>query len=416
MRGKDRSRFNMFRQRVHKQEVNRQLTFLLKLTGVFLIVGMLTMVTLISLSSINKEENGLVAELIKEVDNKADNKNVEVDNTDETKTVSNKLENKTNAIENSPIIDQAHKEFNITIIGDIMMGGIESSYMLPFKHVVEYTSKADYTVCNLATNISNLDDIEAPRSKYVVKKDIINAFNALGVDGVNIATDHMLDFGVKQFDTTLSILKDAKINVIGLAKDIIYAEKDGIRVAFIAINNTIIGSKYTYTEAGINTYDRIKNKALIEEAKRNADTVIVMPHYGKEHTYVITNAMREVARVLIDLGADMVIGSHSLGIHPVEEYKGKQIIYSSGYFIHDTRYEIGKQSAIFNLSINKEGKITKTEIIPIYIKDGKEVKLYKDIDEKDSNDYLKKLFVDRTLNKYVINKEKNKLVISLKDK
>ena len=35
-----------------------------------------------------------------------------------------------------------------------------------------------------------------------IKENILNAFNALGVDGVNLATDHMLDFGKDVFKDT----------------------------------------------------------------------------------------------------------------------------------------------------------------------------------------------------------------------
>ncbi len=82
--------------------------------------------------------------------------------------------------------------------------------------------------------------------------------------------------------------------------------------------------------------------------------------------------------------------------------------------MHDTNYEIGKQAGIFNISINEKGEIFKTEMLPTYIDENKEVKLYKDVDLKDSADYLKRLFVDKTFSKYEISNEDNKLVVELK--
>lgn len=408
---KDRLRFNMFRKRASDRENKTNMIQLFKISGIFLTVILVTISTVLVLSyGYNQYRSNMdsKAEAIKEEQN--------------AKTIidNNKLEQAQNS-EEIPVINEIDKVFNITVLGEIMMGGnsfrIENnSYMLAFKNVVEYTKAADYTICNLTTNISNLDEIEDAKSKYVVPKPIINAFNALGVDGVNIANDHALDFGLIQFNTTLSILRDNDINVIGLSKDIVYAESSGIRVAFIAINNVPIGIRNNYISAGINMYDRTKTKALIVEAKKHADTVIAMPHYGKENTYIVTYAMKEVAKGLIDSGADMVIGSHALGIHPPEEYKGKIIIYSAGYLMHDTYYEIGKKSAIFNIDIDIKGQITKAELLPVYIEDEKEVKLYSDIDKKASDEYLKKLMVNKTFDKYGIEKKQGKLVMTLKSK
>lgn len=418
---KERLRFNIFRQRNALITSKQQTTMFLKKIGIFFALFITSLAALISIVLVYKSYGPfkvLKADNTQKTDQSSIKEIDVVANKEEVKDTNN-LENVITDSSSVPVINNVDDEFNITLIGDIMMGGTafqdpSSSYMLAFKNVVEYTKKADYTVCNLTTNISNLEEIEDPISKYVVKKDIINAFNALGVDGVNVANDHALDFGEKQFNTTIKILKDNKLSVIGLSKDIVYAESSGIRVAFVAINNVAIGSVYSYTSAGINMYDRVKTKALIDEARKNADTIIVMPHYGKENTYVVSDNMRFVAKDLVDMGADMVVGSHALGIYPVEEYKGKQIIYSEGYFMSDTYYEVGKQSAIFNIAVNKKGEITKTEIIPVYIESGKEVKLYSDVDKKDSDDYLKRLFVENTFEKYGIKKENNKLVISLK--
>lgn len=415
----DRVKFNMFRKRNNEEANKRNRMIALKVVGIFLSVILISIIAKLSATSIYKENTiakEIKAEKIQE-ENITDNNIAEAV---QTTNDSSKLEEV--AVENENLSEDKSldEEFNITVLGDIMMGGEyfqneDNNYMLPFKNVSEYTKKADYTICNLTTNISNLEKIEDPKSKYVVTKSIVNTFNALGVDGVNIASDHAIDFGTKQFNTTISILKEDKLNIIGLSKDIVYAENNGIRVAFIGINSIVIGNKSSYTSSGINMYDNAKNKALIIEAKKNADTVIVMPHYGKENTYEISDNMRYIAKGLIDAGADMVIGSHALGIYPIEEYKGKQIIYSSGYFMHDTYYEIGKQSAIFNISVNKKGQVTKTELVPVYIDKDKQVNLYKEKNKKDTEDYLKKLYVNKTFSNYEIKKENYKILVNLKN-
>ena len=116
-----------------------------------------------------------------------------------------------------------------------------------------------------------------------------------------------------------------------------------------------------------------------------------MTHYGKENAHEVTDVMRWFAREIIDAGADMVLGGHSIGIYPVEEYNGKIIIYSLGYLIHDTNNESGKKSAIFNIDIDTEGKVKQLEIIPTYIDNKVSVKMYKDINEEKSKKLLEEL-------------------------
>lgn len=276
-----------------------------------------------------------------------------------------------------------------------MMGGVIGdnlayNYMSAFKNIAEYTAKADYTICNLTTNIIDLNKIEDAKSKYIVTKKALNALNALGVDGVNLASDHMLDFGIDVFTDTKNMLKE-DYDLIGLKNSITYIEKDGIKVAVIGVTNEIIGNGKDFADAGIMTYNLKKLKSMIKEAKQNANTVILMTHLGLENSHTITNVMSWFYRELIDYGADIVLGSHALGVYPIEKYNSKYIVYSMGYFMHDTDYEIGKKGSIFNLNIDKEGNLKEVKITPTYINAKKQTILYKDYSEMKNAEFLKYL-------------------------
>lgn len=299
--------------------------------------------------------------------------------------------NKDNVLEEN-IKNNKKKEMNFTALGEIMMGGRDfSSYSLPYKEISEYTKKADYTVANFTTNITSLKKIENPKTKYIVKKDILNTFKTLGIDAVNIANDHALDFGRILFNTTKTILKKDELDIIGLKNNIVYAESNGIRVAFIGTCNEVIGMQSYYEDAGIFMYNYKEIEEQIKQAKTKADTVIVMVHLGLENEYKKTSIMTWYYKKLIDFGADAVLGSHALGVYPVETYKSKPIIYSLGYLMHDTDQEIGKQSAIFNFTVDIKGKITKLKITPTYIKDKKESVLYYEYNKNDAITFLNKI-------------------------
>ena len=71
-----------------------------------------------------------------------------------------------------------------------------------------------------------------------------------------------------------------------------------------------------------------KLKSMIKEAKKNSQAVVMMTHLGFENTHEITDVMKWFYRELVKAGADIVLGSHALGIYPIEIYNGKPIIYS----------------------------------------------------------------------------------------
>lgn len=318
---------------------------------------------------------------------------------EQTEVVDNDIEEGVTDSYGNPVVGNS-KTFTFIALGEIMMGGMNTSYSLKFKDVAEIARDADYTFASLTTNVVDLEKIEEPKSKYVVTRNIINAFTALGIDGVNVASDHMLDFGTNVFKNTKSILADAKLDVIGLQDDIIYAENNGIKVAFIGVTNEVIGSYSEYIEAGIWVYDSymIKIKEAIKKAHQTADAVVVITHLGSENRHEETSIMSWFYHELVNAGANLVLGNHALGVYPIEIYEGTPIIYSLGYFMHDTNYEIGKKSGIFKFTLNIDGKIESLEFTPTYItEDG--VQLYAEYDYEAATEFMKYIGKNKLLNK-----------------
>jgi poly-gamma-glutamate synthesis protein (capsule biosynthesis protein) len=61
--------------------------------------------------------------------------------------------------------------------------------------------------------------------------------------------------------------------------------------------------------------------------------VIAYIHWGIEREETPNDLQKNLARQLIDAGADLVIGAHPHVLQGIEYYKGKPIIYSLGNFI-----------------------------------------------------------------------------------
>ena len=307
------------------------------------------------------------------------------------------------------------KTFSIAFLGELMMGGslgknLNYNYMSSFKNISEYTSKADYTVVNLATNIIDLKELKDTKSKYIVTKNIENAFSALGVDGINIASDHMMDFGKEVFKDTVSMLEQ-DYDLIGLKDTIVYVEHDGIKIAIIGVCNEVIGTESKYTDAGIMMYNMKKIQSMIKQAKEKVNTVVVLTHLGLENTHTVTDIMAWFYKELVNAGADAVLGSHALGLYPVEIYNGKPIVYSMSNLMSDTDYLLGKESGIFTLNIDEKGKLKSLEILPLYVNAKRQTLLYSDYNKETNSKLLQYLTNKLDNSLFVINSNKVKIDI-----
>ena len=66
-----------------------------------------------------------------------------------------------------------------------------------------------------------------------------------------------------------------------------------------------------------------------------ADLVIVFPHWGVEYRAKPPAAQQKLARMIIDAGADMIIGNHAHWAAAMEVHAGRPIWYALGNFVFD---------------------------------------------------------------------------------
>ncbi len=102
----------------------------------------------------------------------------------------------------------------------------------------------------------------------------------------------------------------------------------------------------------------------IRLARTRADVVLTFMHWGREYKFEPSDRQKALARVMIDAGADAVIGGHPHVVEPVELYRGKPIVYSLGNFVFDDFLDVDppqKEAArlgwILRLTVGKTGVV-----------------------------------------------------------
>ena len=177
----------------------------------------------------------------------------------------------------------------------------------------------------------------------------IDLLKAGGFDCAILANNHFGDFHHAAALATIDLLDRNGFAHIGGGKDLASAyaavtyEKDGLRVAFIAVCENEFGGA-TKTTPGAAAYDLRLLADRIAEEKEKADLVIVVFHGGNEYNPLPAPGARDRYRLILDLGADALIGGHTHCMQGYEFYKGKPIVYSLGNFFFpwpNTRAESG---------------------------------------------------------------------------
>ncbi|ULO05725.1 CapA family protein [Paenibacillus sp. 19GGS1-52] len=200
----------------------------------------------------------------------------------------------------------------------------------------------DLTVLNLETPITTRG--MAANKQYVFKgaPEALDALKAAGVDAVNLANNHTLDQGVQGLEDTLSNLSQRGIPYVGAgltskeAYSAQYFERNGIKIAVLGFTRVIPQSDWMagVSSPGVATvYDSAEGLKAIAQAKKAADLVVVVVHWGKERVEQYDSIQQSLGHSFIDAGADLVIGGHPHVLQGIEPYKGKWIAYSTGNFI-----------------------------------------------------------------------------------
>lgn len=277
----------------------------------------------------------------------------------------------------------------ICIVGDTSMDSefadISLQYGIdyPWRQVSELLNSADLTVANLETCVSDSGESEKSEGYgFRTPPEMLEGFVGAGVDIVNLANNHVRDFGYEALLNTFDSLDEYEIEYFGAGHDydeaagLLIKNINGIKIGFTGCNRVWLTDdcEAGIDHAGINqvhSLSKPSTQAYLEKIKEYdemVDVLICFVHYGIEESFEVTSYQKDIARALIDNGVDLFIGGHSHTLQPIEYYNGKPIIYSIGNFIFwHIDDDIDGLSAVFDFTVNREGVVS-LRLHPVFIK------------------------------------------------
>lgn len=164
----------------------------------------------------------------------------------------------------------------------------------------------------------------------------VEHYKAAGFDVMSLANNHARDFGEEGRLASMNTLREAGIHHSGLEGDFATLEVNGLQVAVLA---------YAVTRNSNLLLDYDLARATVAGYAGTHDIVIVSFHGGAEGLDVSRLPFTEetyfgeprgdvvkFSRMMVDAGADLVIGHGPHVIRAAENYKNRLIAYSLGNF------------------------------------------------------------------------------------
>ena len=233
-----------------------------------------------------------------------------------------------------PSVDE--QDYVISLVGDCTLASaqfidpsehrsieyhIQQDYSYPFSNTREYFESDDLTLANLECVLSDVNLSSYEQFSFRAPTAYAEIMTQGGVDFVTVANNHLADFGTAGEEFTYMALDEHNLPY----------GKDGERKLISTESGLTIGIYCAYEHLNP---DPDQAEAAIRQLRADgAEYVICAFHWGKELVYSPFDSQVELAHRCIDAGADLIYGSHSHCLQPVEEYGIGLILYSMGNWV-----------------------------------------------------------------------------------
>ncbi len=273
----------------------------------------------------------------------------------------------------------AQSEILIQAAGDVMLGGrweqqmAQDGYFHPFAKIAPELKKGDITLVNLEAPLTSRGkEFTDKKYRFRVKPQAAAALKKAGITTVTLANNHSMDYGPQGLLDTVQQLDKAGIGHVGGGENLAAARKAvvynirGTRVAVLGYSLTL-PQEFWAGEKRAGTAPLLEKmvKDDIAAARKQAAIVLVAVHWGEEGTIRLREYQPRLARMMIDAGADAVIGHHPHILQGIERYKRGIICYSLGNFAFAQKSRIADRTLLLRLRF--EGDKRTAELLPLSI-------------------------------------------------
>lgn len=247
--------------------------------------------------------------------------------------------------------------------------------------VSESLSAADLAMVNLESAVTT-GGAAAPKTyTFRAPPSAFRALSGAGVDVATMANNHGVDFGFEGLEDSLAAASEHDFPVVGIGRDAAAAYEpyvttvQGQRLGFIGATQVLdsaLADEWTAGEdapglASAKNVDRLRG--AVRSARADVDTLIVYLHWGRSMEPCPLERQQELARTLIDAGADALVGTHAHRLLAGGFLDGGYVHYGLGNFVWYNAGGASGQTGVLTLSV-LNGEVTDAEWSPAVISGG----------------------------------------------
>jgi len=236
-------------------------------------------------------------------------------------------------------------------------------------------ARADAVVGNLECPATKIHAPTYKRFIFRAEPEWLETLRAHGITHLNLANNHSVDQGRRGLsDTQLNIRQHGMVAVgAGATMDaasvpVVLCREP--RPVYLLATLRLPLENMAYLPHLPSVSQESEDSLLMRVRRlRQADSscvIVVSPHWGWEHKTVPVPSQRQLARRIIDAGADLIVGHHTHTLQTVEEYRGRRIYYSVGNFIFDQQKPLNSRACMVGLTVHADSIAVST--IPIRIR------------------------------------------------
>lgn len=296
----------------------------------------------------------------------------------------------------------------IRSIGDILVhdtvyqdafNGESYNFDHMFDGVREYLENADITTANLETIVAGSVFGPTTYPFFNAPEEIVDALQNAGVDIVNNATNHTMDYGAEGAYASIEALNERGMSYVGSYESwedyntprII--EVGDISVGFLSYANDANGNYVPEDQSYLlSLIDTELIPLEVEQLNSQVDVSVVFFHNGGEYDYLPNSWQLDVMQVARDAGANFILGGHPHYIQPFVLYNSSQAgMFSHGNFLSG-QYEIetkigGITEYSFNKLANGEVELNAMRFMPTFNFGMPETSVYSVVPLADAAEY-----------------------------
>lgn len=253
----------------------------------------------------------------------------------------------------------------LALLGDIMLGrGVQAAYTGgdANKALAELSPTLESADLALANLESPLTSAPYSGSGFDLRANpvMIDALDAIGLDLVSLANNHILDGGQAGQDETKAVLRSRGLASIGPESQPVYREINGIKLAFLSFDDVS------------STLDLASAKEAIRNARSRGALVVVSIHWGIEYQPGPNPRQQAIAQALVDSGASLIWGHHPHVLQPLswlqdEGGRPALVAYSLGNTLFDQiTPPDARRGVLLLITLNQQG-VQEVEALPLQI-------------------------------------------------